>query len=117
MKVLKKTPIEELTDFIEGIEDPNATVLSAFRKKTEVSVQSHCIQKSNSRASVYRGVSKNGRQWQIQSGNTVNKRYYGSCATEMEAARLYDEKSILLHGLKAKTNFNYSKTELEGILS
>jgi hypothetical protein len=34
----------------------------------------------------------------------------------LEAARLYDRKSIASNGLTAKTNFSYTKAEVEAIL-
>lgn len=72
--------------------------------------------KKESRASKFRGVSRNGVQWQVQLGNTLSKRYIGSANSEEEAARLYDRKAILTNGLKAKTNFSYTKTQIEQIL-
>jgi hypothetical protein len=40
----------------------------------------------------------------------------GSANTEEEAAMIYDRKAILTNGLKAKTNFPYTKREIEFIL-
>jgi len=34
----------------------------------------------------------------------------------VKAARIYDKHAILTHGLRAKTNFNYSKSEIQAIL-
>lgn len=36
----------------------------------------------------------------------------GSAFTEEKAARIYDKTSILAAGLKAKTNFAYSKEQI-----
>ena len=44
------------------------------------------------------------------------KEYKGGIESETEAARLYDRRSILTYGLKAKTNFDYTRRELEEIL-
>ena len=73
--------------------------------KQSIAANSKSISKNNSRASKYRGVSKNGVQWQVQLGNTLSKRYIGSASSEVEAARIYDRKAILTNGLNAKTNF------------
>ena len=40
------------------------------------------------------------------------KRYIGCFKTEIEAARMYDYFSIMHYGLKAKVNFDYTKTQL-----
>jgi len=69
------------------------------------------ISKSN-RGSRYRGVSRNGKKWQVQVLGTLNKRYIGSISREDEAAKIYDFYAILAHGLKAKTNFSYNKKQL-----
>ena len=42
---------------------------------------------------------------------------FSSSSSELEAALLYDRKSIVSNGLTAKTNFSYTKAEVEAILS
>lgn len=42
----------------------------------------------------------------------MRKRYVGSIYKETDAARLYDFFAIMAHGLKAKSNFSYTKLEL-----
>lgn len=44
------------------------------------------------------------------------KEYNGGFSNEQTAARVYDRKSICTFGLKAKTNFNYTKLEVLEIL-
>ena len=39
-----------------------------------------------------------------------DKKYIGSYETEEMAARVYDKYSILVNGIKAKTNFPYTKS-------
>lgn len=46
-----------------------------------------------------------------------NKTFRGGINTELEAARIYDEMAIRANGTKAKTNFNYTKAELEVIVN
>jgi hypothetical protein len=51
----------------------------------------------------------------MMTGN--NKRYYyGGIKNEEKAARLYDKVAIIEHGIKAKTNFPYTKAQIEIIL-
>lgn len=71
----------------------------------------------NYRGSRYWGVSKNKSKWQVMITLNHYKEYNGGFSSEEEAARVYDRKSICTFGLKAKTNFNYSKREVVGILS
>ena len=45
------------------------------------------------------------------------KTYIGTFKTEEEAARTYDRYSILINGINAKTNFEYTKAEIVDLLS
>jgi len=40
----------------------------------------------------------------------LKKHYIGSISTEIKAARIYDRHAIMTHGLRAKTNFSYTKS-------
>ena len=44
------------------------------------------------------------------------KEYKGGFDCEEDAAKMYDRKSICTFGLKAKTNYNYTKQEVLEIL-
>ena len=70
----------------------------------------------SSRGSKYRGVSKNGKKWQVQLLGNLGKRYIGSISSEQEAAKLYDFHAILAHGLNAKPNFSYTKSQVEQLI-
>lgn len=69
------------------------------------------------RGSKYRGVSRNGSQWQVLIMVNKKKRYVGSFSNEEEAARAYDKVALQHHGTKAKTNYDYSKEEVDAILA
>lgn len=45
------------------------------------------------------------------------KKYIGTIPTEHAAARIYDKYSLIIQGLHAKTNFQYTKGELLGLLN
>lgn len=68
------------------------------------------------RGSKFRGVSKNGKQWQVFIMIGKSKRYIGIVGNELDAARYYDALAIQNHGIRAKTNFEYSKTQILEIL-
>ena len=67
------------------------------------------------RGSKYRGVSKNGNQWQVLIMINKKKRYIGNYKNEEEAASSYDIVAIQNHGSKAKTNFYYTPEEIDRI--
>lgn len=70
---------------------------------------------ARSRASVYRGVSRNGNQWQAIIMVQNKKRYIGSYSYENDAARAYDKAALQFHGEKAKTNFTYTGEDIQQI--
>ena len=67
------------------------------------------------RSSKFRGVSKNGNQWQVLLMYKKGKSYVGSYSNEEFAARIYDILAIKLRGVKARTNFKYSYEQIKKI--
>lgn len=57
------------------------------------------------RGSRYRGVSRNGKTWQVLIMINRNKNYIGNFKSEVEAARAYDEYAMKFHKGKARLNF------------
>ena len=58
---------------------------------------------------MYKGVSLNGKKWQVMVMYNGQK-YFSTClASEKLAARVYDRYVIQSMGLKAKTNFSYTR--------
>ena len=75
------------------------------------------IQKNKKpRGRKYRGVSKNGRHWQVSIMIKKKKMYMGSYSNEDEAARVYDKVALQYHGNKAITNYDYTKDQIEKLL-
>jgi hypothetical protein len=95
-----------LKNVLEGIHDDTQILLTSKPKN-----KSQKIRKSN-RHSRYRGVSLNGKKWQVMIMGPIHKKYFGGISTEREAAVFYDKLSIMTNGLTAKTNFNYRKCDL-----
>ena len=83
-----------------------------FKKKNNFKEK---ILKNISRASKYRGVSKNGNKWQVHMMVNKKNKYFGSYKYEIFAAIVYDILSIKKDGLNSKTNFKYSINEIEKI--
>ena len=67
------------------------------------------------RSSQYRGVSKNGNQWQVLMMLEKKKSYIGTYDSEEIAGRVYDILSIKNRGIKAKTNFKYTSEQIKNI--
>ena len=57
------------------------------------------------RGSKYRGVSRNGKTWQVLIMINRNKNYIGNFKSEEEAAKAYDEYAMKFHKNKARLNF------------
>ena len=58
------------------------------------------------------GVSRNGKKWQAVIKDKKKKRYIGLYADIEEAGRAFDKETMLMHGTKARTNFDYTREEL-----
>ena len=67
------------------------------------------------RSSKYRGVSKNGNQWQVLFMDHNKKSYVGSYCSEEVAARIYDILEMKKRGIKARTNFKYNNIQMKRI--
>ena len=59
------------------------------------------------RGSKYRGVSRNGKTWQVLIMINRNKNYIGNFKSEEEAAKAYDEYAMKFHKNKARLNFSH----------
>ena len=70
----------------------------------------------NRRGSKYRGVSKNGNQYQVLIMFNKKKIYIGSFPDEEDAARIYDILTLKFRGIKAKTNYYYSYEQIKEII-
>lgn len=84
---------------------------------------SRCIKKfkkinfviRNKTSSKFRGVSRNGNNWQALIMVNHKKYYIGSYPSEELAARIYDIHAIKNRGIKARTNFPYDNIQIKNI--
>ena len=73
------------------------------------------VTKKRFRKSMYRGVTKNGKKYQVIISYKNNNKYYGVYPTDEIAARAYDIISIKNKGIKARTNFKYDLHQIQKI--
>lgn len=66
----------------------------------------------DSKKTVFRGISRNGKKWQTMVMYNSLKYFSVSLPSEEMAARVYDRCAIQNHGLRAKTNFSYTRQEI-----
>lgn len=104
-----------LLQMLESYTDDDALLITATPK---------CSKKLGSkvvprrpRGSQYRGVSKNKAKWQVMIMGNFKKMYFGAIEDEREAALFYDKLAIVSHGIKARTNFNYTRRDIISILN
>jgi len=72
---------------------------------------------NSKRRSKYIGVFKNSENWQAFVTIKKKKRYIGTFKTEEGAAQAYDFYSILTCRETAFTNFNYTKSDVFGLMN
>mmetsp|Transcript_23098 Transcript_23098/g.22976 ORF Transcript_23098/g.22976 Transcript_23098/m.22976 type:complete len:227 (-) Transcript_23098:26-706(-) len=91
---------------LDAIDDQDITVVYGQSKIASISVR------PSNRRSRFVGVFKNTSKWQALIDISSWKTYIQTYSTEQEAARAYDLMSLLLKGLRALTNFDYSKADI-----
>ena len=64
----------------------------------------------------YIGLSRNGKKWQVLVMIDKKWTYITSLANQEACAWVYDKMIIYLNGMSAKTNFTYTKWEVESIV-
>ena len=103
-----------LLQMLDNYSDDNTIIIKATPKYTK-SCKGKRI--TRPRGSQYRGVSKNKAKWQVMIMGNFKKMYFGAIKSEKEAALFYDKLAIVSHGIKAKTNFDYSRQDIINILN
>lgn len=91
----------------------NEDDLLNFNKSLETTT---IVKDEKTRGSKFRGVSRNGNQWQVLIMVNKKKRYVASFSNEISAAKAYDKVALQHHGLKAKTNFFYTEDLIKNIM-
>lgn len=85
------------------IDNRRQEIISSLEKiSNEEQIVVHGIPRvytGSKRGSNFRGVSVNGKKWQVMVMGFGKKRYYGGIKDEYEAAKLYDKYAILTQGV------------------
>lgn len=100
-----------LTQLLKSFNDDEVVIHPLMKKFKQKNYRSKTV------GSRYRGVSKNKHKWQVMIMGNFKKFYIGGIKTELEAAKLYDKLAIFYHGMEAKTNFQYTKTDVENLIA
>ena len=93
----------------------NQSLLNSYNSKNLKKVKNITFIIETERSSKYRGVSKNGNQWQVLFMNHNKKSYVSTYSSEEVAARIYDILEIKKRGIKARTNFKYNNLQIKKI--
>ena len=106
----KKTIREEENKSKENFSPKNKNKIFVIKKVTDrekEAAEEKKIKKYIYRGSKYRGVSRNGKTWQVLIMINRNKNYIGNFKSEDEAAKAYDEYAMKFHKNKARLNFSH----------
>ena len=106
----KKTSREEENKTKENLTSKNKDKIFSIKKvkdRQKEEDEEKKIKKYVYRGSKYRGVSRNGKTWQVLIMVNRNKNYIGNFKSEDEAAKIYDEYAMKYHKDKARLNFSH----------
>jgi hypothetical protein len=104
----KKTNREEENKSKESSTHHHKNKIFAIKKiedREKEAEEEKKLKKNIYRGSKYRGVSRNGKTWQVLIMINRNKNYIGNFKSEEEAAKVYDEYAMKFHKNKARLNF------------
>lgn len=106
----KKILREEENKLKENISPKTKNKIFIIKKVTDrekEAAEEKKMKKYIYRGSKYRGVSRNGKTWQVLIMINRNKNYIGNFKSEDEAAKAYDEYAMKFHKNKARLNFSH----------
>ena len=106
----KKTIREEENKSKKNISSKTKNKIFIIKKVTDrekEAAEEKKMKKYIYRGSKYRGVSRNGKTWQVLIRINRNKNYIGNFKSEDEAAKAYDEYAMKFHKNKARLNFSH----------
>jgi len=126
----QKLILENKKNFLKNVKKNNEVKVLKYKKL--VYINTHFLNSSTTlqnmdspteilfirkkkRSSRYRGVSKNGKKWQVLAMFNKSKNYIGSYNSEEYAAKIYDILSLKYRGTKAITNFKYNDEQIKMI--
>lgn len=99
--------ISSIMNLIESRKNDTLCELEKFSDDDLALKASPKVRAKNSKLSHFRGVSNNGRKWQVMIMGFAKKIYFGGIDTEDEASRKYDKYAILMHGLEVCYLLNF----------
>lgn len=106
---------EEINQSINYSIKKNNKMIFINKNLIKKKIKNNDFKEFKKRRSVYRGVSKNGKQWQTIITHKGIGKYVGLYRTQEIAARVYDIISIKNKGIKAQTNFKYNVIQIQKI--
>ncbi|CAI2381598.1 unnamed protein product [Moneuplotes crassus] len=98
---------EDLLKLRSSILNEKITEFPSTQKKAKSANKKHLKRRSE-----YIGVSRNNSNWQALINVNKAKKYIGTFADEIQAARAYDLFSVAVRGEDASLNFDYSAEEM-----
>ena len=105
----KKTKRNEIEDNRITVQNKKGKIfnIKKIKDREKEAKEEKRLKKYIYRGSKYRGVSRNGKTWQVLIMINRNKNYIGNFKSEEEAAKAYDEFAMKYHKNKARLNFSH----------